>query len=160
MVLAHYRVSSSRREIEAFLTGSPSEGLAYMAELARFAVTRGVGATCFGYNLALTDPNQDVDLSGYALSRRLQALRHTLQDDWARTMVPVLTNALEASVGYRIVRPNIHLLQSVIQQSIPLILAVTYVGLYNRRGDVYAGHTVVLNGWENGKFWFIDPING
>ena len=160
MVLAHYGVSVSRREIQQFLSSSPGKGLAYMAELAMFAVTRGIGSVCFGYNLALTDPNQDVGLSGYALSRQLQAQRYSLKDDWARAMDDVLTNALEAGVGYRIARPNTNLLQSIIRQNIPLIATVTYVGLHNRRGDVYAGHTIVVNGWEGGKFWFIDPING
>jgi hypothetical protein len=75
-------------------------------------------------------------------------------------MINVITNALAGGVGYQVARPSISLLRSIIRQNVPLLVTVTSAALYRWRGDVFAGHTVVVNGADRGLFWFVDPMDG
>lgn len=160
MLFEYYGVRVSRPKIEEFLTQAPSEGTAYLTELARFAVMQGLRATCFGFNLALFDPHRDAGLSSQGLIRHLANQRHTLRDHGFVKMLDVISDALAGGIDYEIVRPSLSVLAMTIRQHWPFLLSVSHTGLYECQGDVYAGHTVIVNGLEDGQFWFIDPTDG
>ncbi len=160
MLFRYYGVHVSQGEIEEFLTHAPSEGTAYLTELARFAVIKGLRATCFGFNLALFDPHRDTDLSGYRLIQHLEDQRQMLRDREFVKMLRAIGDAVKGGVNYQIVRPTLSLLKDMIYHKRPFILSLCHAGLFQSQGDVYAGHTVVVNGLQHEQFWFIDPTDG
>jgi len=159
IVLAYHGIEISEKTISKNLI-KDQEGGTFITELARFAKTLNLKATCFAYNLYLTDPSTDKNIDSQTLINKLEKLKNGLKDNWFLEMTESIINTISSGISYIIKKPNIYLFKSYLRQAIPIIISVNYTSLYNKQGNPFEGHNIILNGFKEDYFWFIDPEHG
>lgn len=159
MVLSYYGHEISEETILKKIS-KDQKGGTWLTEIAWFAKTLGLKPTCFAYNLYLTNPSKDKFLTPRALTSKLEKQRNNLKDKWFAGLIKSTIKAVCSGVPYIIKKPDKELFKGYLRQSVPVILSVNYTSLYDKQGDPFKGHDIVLNGFEKDYFWFIDPEHG
>ncbi len=158
MVLQCWGLKVTDEEIDQVVL-KDEKGGSYLTELAWFARTKGFQVDCFAYNLSLLDP-QDGVLSSDILIAKLQKRYEEYKSEWHKTLCASTIRCLKAGVHYIIKKPSLEDMKSYLQKSIPLIVTVNFTALYNKKGDPFAGHDIVVTGIENNTVNYIDPLYG
>lgn len=159
IVLSYYGYEISEETISKSI-GKDNKGETWLTELGWFAKTLALKPTCYAYNLYLTNPSKDKYLLPRALANKFERQRKNLKDKWFSGLAKSTAKAVRSGVSYIIKKPDKELFKSYLRQSVPLILSVNYISLYDKQGDPFEGHDIVLNGFEKNYFWFIDPEHG
>lgn len=158
MVLAYYGEQTSSDEIERFIQ-TAEDGTTYLTELARYACSRNYNVECLAYNLFLTDPRARTG-SPPELLRRLRCAGKNLPDEWFRGMLTSTIHAVQGGVRYTVVKPCLSMIMGALHHGIPPIVTVSEAALYERQGDPFVSHDVLVIGFEAKKVIFIDPAMG
>lgn len=157
MVINHYDVTVDWDEIHDFLRlrNGDSKGT-FLTDLARFAIQKRLSASCLGYPLYLPTVSNSVPAQDLSLTEFQDILRQTTEE-WQRLILRSLTNALSAGMGYVIKKPDIDDLRRFLSKSLPVVVGVNHVALYDRNGDPYLNHDIILTGYQDDRFFYIDP---
>ncbi len=158
MVLSVYKAEVTLEEVDAFARRD-GNGI-FSSEMARFAQTRGFPATCYGYNLYLSEPDTDSKLTQSALlSKFKDELSHPWFDkEGYQAGTESLIQAMESGVNYIIERPNFEIIQQALKSGIPPIVTVNPSALYRRQdSNLYAAHDVAVTGVDGDQVYFVDP---
>ena len=156
IVLSYYGYKISEETISNKIS-KDNKGGTWLTELGWFAKTLDLKPTCYAYNLYLTNPSKDKYLLPRALANKFERQRKSLKDDWFSGMLNSTIKAISSGVSYIIEKPHEDLFKDYLRQSVPIILSVNCSSLYDKQGDPFEGHDIVLNGFEKDYFWFVDP---
>lgn len=156
MVLDYYGLDYHTNEIYDFITKT-SNGSSYNTEIARFACTKNLNVDCYAYNLYITDPT-DAHLNQQDLVKKIKDLIHNpLFEKENILLVETTVDAIKSGVNYIIQKPNLETINNYLDSKIPLIASVNYAALHDKQGQVYEGHDIVIIGYTDDRFIFIDP---
>lgn len=160
MVLSYYGMERSAEELERVMLMEEYQGGrgTVLAELGRCAQGLGLRAACYTYNLQLISPR--ATFTGTELLRRLEARRPEFEGTPGGITLESTIRCLRVGVRYTVVKPSRRLLASYLGRGIPLIITVNRAALRNAQGDPWAGHDIVLTGYQGDAFSFIDPQEG
>lgn len=160
MVLGYYGIERSAEQLERTMLMEEYQGGrgTVLAELGRCAQGLGLRAVCYTYNLQLINPR--AALSGAALLLQLEARRPEFEGTPGAITLESTIHCLKDGVRYAILKPSRQLLASYLGRGIPLVVAVNHAALRNVQGDPWAGHDIVLTGYQGDAFSFIDPHMG
>ena len=154
MVLSYYGRDVTNEDINQFSV-KDEEGNSYETEIARFAREQGFAVDCYAYNLYLTDPT-DNDLSQETVLEKLKAKQRHLDDAWYAPMLQSTIRRLERGGTYHIAKPRLDLMRSYLSHGIPLLPTINTAALYNKQGNPYSRHSIILTGFRDDQFAFID----
>lgn len=163
MVLSYYGHDASYKEIDEYIKNADHNyisGNSYATDLARFANNKGLKVDCLAYNLFITDPS-DSKLSKDSFIKKLEIrINETTNKDF-KSIIKSTIKLLEEGVSYIIEKPlSLDRILDYVRSGIPVILVVNYQALFDKQGDVFAGHDIVLTGVEGNDVFFIDPVKG
>lgn len=159
MVLSYYNHPAVRDIVEAELLRD-ADGTTFETELARYARLQGFEVDCYAYNLYLTDPS-DRQLTCEELLTKLKGeMKHPWLKSWQKPKLASIIRCIEVGVNYVIQRPSLDVINAYLRRSIPLIVTVNPVALYDKQGDPERTHEIVLVGVEPGYFYYVDPESG
>jgi hypothetical protein len=156
MVLSYYNHPATRYLVEKDLL-TDSDGTTFETELARYARLQGFEVDCYAYNLYLTAPSDRQLTKKQLLTKLNKELEHPWLKSWQKPKLTSIIRCLEAGVNYIIQRPRLAIMTEYLQQSIPLIITVNPVALYDRQGDPERAHEIVPSGVEHRHFYYVDP---
>jgi uncharacterized protein YvpB len=158
IVLNFWNENISYQEIDKALL-KDDKGGSYLTELAWLGKTKGYQVDCYAYNLSLLDP-KDSTLSETELLIKLEDRYKEYKSEWHKTLCASTIRCVKAGVNYIMKKPSLDDMKSYLNKSIPLIVTVNFTALYNKKGDPFAGHDVILIGIEKKKVYYIDPYFG
>lgn len=159
IILKHYGMYASRKEIEFFLKREKfsTPDAMQIAEYLRF---KGFDVNVYSFNLYFFSPKD------YKLSQKqlLSKLKKQKKHPWLKADYKIdieyLIKAIEAGVFLNIEPPNSERILDSIQKDIPAIVAVNSLVFYETQGDPFSGHDIVVSGFEKDKVFFADPGTG
>jgi len=155
MVLNYYGKKLTTKEVTNSLTKS-SDGHTHMTEIARFVHQYGLIVDCLAYNLFYTDPT-DSSIAQWKLLKKFESMQQSISDAWYKERINSTVMCMREGVNYRIEKPTVQTISAYLSQGVPLIIAVNTCVFYNRQGDPYDGHDIVLSGIDGNLVQYIDP---
>jgi hypothetical protein len=155
MVLNYYGFAASYAQIGDSIV-KDEDGASFLTEIGRFARNRGLAVDCFSYNLYLTDPT-DARLSQPSLLRRLLGEQTDVTDQWFKEELDSIIQCMRDGVRYVIAKPSLDEMVKRIHLGFPVIVTTNPCALYDRQGNPFESHDIVLTGSEGDAFLFIDP---
>lgn len=160
MLLDYYGINVSREEISNFIIKEDG-GTSFNTEMARFVKNKGLNVDCLAYNLYITDPKIDKFLDKKNLLKRLESkLKNPKLDKFFELQLKSTIAAVNAGVDYQIKKPDIDLILSYLDKSIPLSVTVNYAAFRDKQFDVFEVHDIVLCGKNDKELFFVDPEDG
>jgi|SRR3989344_684517 len=159
MILDYYGLKISRDEIFNFIIKATPDGGSFLSEIGRFARSKGFNVDLYAYNLYLTYPG-DMDLSKEKLLDKLEKqLENSQRDNYYDLMLKSTIKGIREGVRYIIKKPSLEIIQTYLQNKIPLSVRLNYASLVNKQGDPFDSHDVVLCGLKEKQVYLVDPAD-
>ena len=160
MVLDSYEYSLSTSEVEQwFLKESTSFSLSpSMTDIGCFFLHHGFMATCYGYNLYLTQPDDGEDSE--QISARLKTTQRDLPDLYYAHMLESIVRFIDLGGRYIVRQPTVGVVRKSVSKGNPVIASVNGPALHGLMGDPYSVSEIVV--WESSAALvrFVDGEHG
>lgn len=131
----------------------------FATDHALMAKKLGFKVTCHSYNLEYFEP-ADFKLSRTKLIKKTKALIGREKRAYNKRELRSILKVLKSDIDFKMKMPSLNVIRKFLDKRTPVIALVRSVVLFEKKRDLRSGHSIVLTGHKNDKFYYNDPKYG